>query len=615
MLTWFKYVLERWVLRGSIALVVLLVAVLCLLALGGGALAYFLPGSPFATYQEALWWATLRLSDPGYLSDDAGVEVRILSVALSVLGMGVTVGGIVAIVTQALMTGLRNLSQATTKVPFKDHVVLLGWTDRTPRLLRRLLARRKRGKIVILLEEVNQEAMKRVAREVPKTRQLERVVLRSGSVYRPWELDRAACRDAEAVLVPATTEAVSGDPQSGPRTLQTMIALRNLFAEEDDEDRPPTVAVELVDRSMAPVVASTLPGVRVLQSDRVVARVLRFCLQGENLVQFALDVATPHRGYRVESVHWPELAGLSLFEAERQLVEGKLMGHLRENDGGRRSLTVRGDYVLKPEDRLLVFGRGHVRVDPTAVHAASGGVELGPEVLWPAKRKILTLGWNETAPDLLAELSQEAADRYEMDVLSVLEPELRRKMTETQVHNDRVPVRHYVGSPFDPYTLGSVSLADYDRVLILADRTTDPESADVRSLAIALAVEQRRKELKSSCYVLAELLDEGNREVLKTLQAVVTPRLAADTLNAMAFSSGGKETMAVTFSKWAAYTTRVVRVPAAYLKAPQTLARSLREHRLALMHAFDPPARHGEARILIAEAVQATDNEKHGVGS
>ncbi|HSR41137.1 MAG TPA: hypothetical protein VLL48_03170 [Longimicrobiales bacterium] len=43
-------------------------------------------GSGFEAFGEAVWWATVRLTDPGYLGEDAGAVSRTLSTGLTVSG-------------------------------------------------------------------------------------------------------------------------------------------------------------------------------------------------------------------------------------------------------------------------------------------------------------------------------------------------------------------------------------------------------------------------------------------------------------------------------------------------------------------------------------------------
>ncbi len=52
--------------------------------------------------REAIWWAFLRLTDPGYLDDDEGTTRRLISVIVTVLGYVLFMGSLVAITSSGL---------------------------------------------------------------------------------------------------------------------------------------------------------------------------------------------------------------------------------------------------------------------------------------------------------------------------------------------------------------------------------------------------------------------------------------------------------------------------------------------------------------------------------
>ena len=77
--------LERLLLRGLLHRLLLAASVILTVALLGGLLMLVLdPG--FDELGESVWWAFLRLSDPGYLGDDEGLVGRTVSTVVTVLG-------------------------------------------------------------------------------------------------------------------------------------------------------------------------------------------------------------------------------------------------------------------------------------------------------------------------------------------------------------------------------------------------------------------------------------------------------------------------------------------------------------------------------------------------
>lgn len=594
---WIRYQLERWVLRGSLALVALMIVILATIAMVSALVAYSLPEQYFRSYPEALWWAVLRLSDTGYLSDDTGgLELRALSMMLSVFGMAVTVGGIVAIVTQFMNRGLRSLSSATTRVPFSGHVVILGFSDRTPRLLRNLLARGS-FRIVILVETVDEAVQRRVNRAVPRALDRERIVLRSGSARRAAELEHAACSRARAVIFPASPMAVAGDPEAGPRILQAMLALGKVL---QNVEAPPQVAVEIVERSLAPMVSSALPTARVLQSDRLVARVFRFSLQGSGLVDFALDVIDPERGYRVQEFVLPALAGKTLGEAELSVGGGRLMGVLRTNAKGARFLETAGDTKIEEASPLLVFTDGRFSVQSEFQRESTTGLSVAID---HQEWNVLVLGWNECASDLIAELNLEPAGRYAVDIVARVSVADREYEIQRMVARPRVKIRHFAHDPMDIDGDEEIELARYDRIVVLADRSVPPESADVRTLAVVLSLGERKSEMKTGSYVLVELLEEENTDVLGNIQAVVTAPLAADTLCSLAFSPDANDSLQMSLSHQLTFVTRLFEVPREVARNEFALAMALRERKLGYMHTFDDDG--VTCRVLACESVAA----------
>ena len=81
----FLFLLERQFVKGAHYQLLFVAAAIGLISIIGGILV--MPVSePSSTYNEAVWWAFLRLTDPGYLGDDEGVWRRFISTILTVLG-------------------------------------------------------------------------------------------------------------------------------------------------------------------------------------------------------------------------------------------------------------------------------------------------------------------------------------------------------------------------------------------------------------------------------------------------------------------------------------------------------------------------------------------------
>jgi hypothetical protein len=81
----FKFIIERFLLGGAHFHLLFIAALILLVSVGAGLLVFMYSGL-FSNLFDASWWAFLRLSDPGYLGDDQGVLLRIVSTIVTILG-------------------------------------------------------------------------------------------------------------------------------------------------------------------------------------------------------------------------------------------------------------------------------------------------------------------------------------------------------------------------------------------------------------------------------------------------------------------------------------------------------------------------------------------------
>lgn len=104
----FKFFLERQFVKGAHIQLLFVAGLIGLISIVGGILV--MPDIEFEnSLGDAIWWAFLRLSDPGYLGDDEGLWKRLISTTLTVLGYVVFLGSMVAIITSWMNRKIRNL--------------------------------------------------------------------------------------------------------------------------------------------------------------------------------------------------------------------------------------------------------------------------------------------------------------------------------------------------------------------------------------------------------------------------------------------------------------------------------------------------------------------------
>jgi len=208
-----RFTFERLLLRGLHYRLIFAAAIIAFVSLTAGLLVV-LADPKFEDAGPAIWWSFLRLSDPGYLGDDEGVVSVSISTVVTVLGYVLFLGLLVAILTQWMNALILRVESGTTRVAFKNHILILGWNHRTPSIVLELLETKGRVlrflkssgahklRIVILAEHVDAESREQLKSSLGARWDDRSVVLRSGSPLKLDGLERAAFHDAAAVILP-----------------------------------------------------------------------------------------------------------------------------------------------------------------------------------------------------------------------------------------------------------------------------------------------------------------------------------------------------------------------------------------------------------------------------
>jgi len=192
-----KFVVERQLVKGAGFQLLVVAAFIALISIAGG-LAVLAVGQKFDSVGAAVWWAFLRLTDPGYLGDDIGAWQRFVSTLLTVSGYVVFMGTLVAILTRWLIAKMEELERGLTPVTLKNHIVVLGWTRHTLPLLtellsasgrmRRFLEKHDAGRLnlVVLSEHASAEQVHELRIEPGIGRRARQIILRSGRWRLCW---------------------------------------------------------------------------------------------------------------------------------------------------------------------------------------------------------------------------------------------------------------------------------------------------------------------------------------------------------------------------------------------------------------------------------------------
>ncbi|SHK21469.1 Trk K+ transport system, NAD-binding component [Marinobacter antarcticus] len=545
-----KFIVERQLVKGAGFQLLVVGIFIGLISLVGGLLV--VPqGGDFDDPGSAVWWAFLRLTDPGYLGDDVGTWQRFVSTLLTISGYVVFMGTLVAILTRWLIAKMADLERGLTPVTLKKHVVVLGWTSQTLPLLSELLGSSGRMRrflekhdthrlnLVVLSEEASAEQVHELRNEPGIGRRARQIILRSGSAIQPEALHRVACLDAAAVIVPSAVYEAGSLITSD---VETVKALLSIAAQARQYQAPlPFVVAEIQDIRKLPVVERAYPGpIEVVAGNATISRLMVQNVLHPGLSEVYNELLTAGEDNEIYVRGGESMAGLSLGELASERPGVIILGLLRRREQGWDvQLAAPSATRIDAEDRVVMMARDYSETDadpkaPVLPEIGRGEAKRSVRAHKLEGRRILLLGWNRRVPSLMAEFSSYGPGQPVLDIVSVVpiserEHALNRYATGKLLED----YSHIEADYMVEDELRRINPASYDTIILLSsDRLASGEEADARTMVGYLQLEDILAAAPQRPQLIMELSDPDNRHLLYDHQSemLISPMILSHIL-------------------------------------------------------------------------------------
>lgn len=528
-----KFFVERQFVKGALFQLLVVGAIIALISITGGLLAF--PAGEGEDVGDAVWWAFLRLTDPGYLGDDEGTWLRFVSTLLTVSGYVVFMGTLVAILTRSLIARMTALERGLTPVAFRNHVVIVGWNSRTLPLIRELLSASgsmrqhllgqdsSRLKLVVLAEDMSAVQAEELRAEPGIGRKARQIVLRSGSPLQPDALHRAACLNAAAVIIPSGSHELNSLVSSDVETIKALMSL-DAQARTERVTRPFVVA-EIQDLRKLPIARRAYEGpLQVVPGDATIASLMAQNLIHPGLSEVYNELLTDQSGNEFYVRSGEHFAGDSLASIAMRCPRAVVCGLLhRERDGWRVQLNAPSDAVVAASDKVVFIAPEFRDTQPLK----ASGYRLNPverkalgekhkQTNRVTRKKVLILGWNNRLPALVHELGSYRQYRFELDIVSIVPPS-EREVSIARYHlgDVRAQCRHIETDFMQEGELYDIEPAQYDSIILTSsDRLGSGEEADARAIVGQSILEEHLKHVSTPPQLLLELSDPDNAILL-----------------------------------------------------------------------------------------------------
>ena len=525
-----KFFLERQLIKGAFFQLMVVGLLIGLISLIGGLLVLPLQGS-FASFGEALWWAFLRLTDPGYLGDDEGSWRRIVATLLTVSGYVVFMGTLVAIMTRWLISAMTNLERGLTPVSLKHHIAVLGWTNRTLPLIGKLLGTTERMRLflrrndasrlrlVALAEDVSAHKEHQLRSETGIGRRARQVILRSGDPLQSEALRRVACLDAAAVIIPGSTKASDSLLNADTETIKILLTIA---AQAKEQHKPlPYVVAALQDPRRERILHSAYGGdLELVAGDAALSRFMVQTLRHPGLAEVLQEMMILPDGNELYIRFQDEWAGETLASLARNRPHAITLGVLEKaGRGWTVSMNAPSEHRLGAGDGLILLARRFEDTNPArGTPLQSPLTRTTPEVSEPPKahRRVLILGWNHRVPALIRELDSYPGETAEVTIVSFWSLEDRQATIARYLPAlERVRCHHVRTDFLMEGEIAQLSPERYDTVMLLtSDRMGSNEEADARAMVGYLQLQDHLQHAGTRPQLLLELTDPHNEALL-----------------------------------------------------------------------------------------------------
>ncbi len=549
-----KFFVERQFVRGASFQLLVVAALIGIISLVGGLLVY-----PFDAnnldFGDAVWWAFLRLTDPGYLGDDVGTWRRIISTILTVSGYVVFLGALVAIMTRWLIARMNQLEKGLTPVAYKNHVVILGWNNRTLPLLRELLGSTKRMRrfllggsrnrlnLVVLAEEMS-AVQAQALRDEPGigASRAKNIVLRSGSPLETEALQRSACLNAAVVIVPSSGQEYNSLVSSDVETIKALLSL-------DAQARkigtvPPFVVAEIQDLRKLSIIQRAYSGpLQVVAGDATISSLMAQNILHPGLSEVYNELLTDQNGNEFFLRSGANFQGQSLASLSQLCPRAIICGVLSPQEGKWQSrLNAPSELIVQAQDKLLMIAEAYEDTEPSRIaghrrqeierHSLSR-LEL-KSFSGIQKRRLLILGWNHKVPALIHELASYRHYRFEVDIVSIVSIAEREKFI-TRYHENNAGVRcaHIESDYMFEGALSEINPGNYESILLLSsDLMASGEEADARAIVGYAILDEMLQKATNRPQILLELADPDNGALLthKDSETIISPMVLSHVL-------------------------------------------------------------------------------------
>jgi Trk K+ transport system NAD-binding subunit len=474
------------------------------------------------SFFEAFWASLMRTLDPGSMAGDEGWSFRILMLFVTLGGIFI-ISALIGVISNGLFTRLENLQRGRSFVVEENHTVILGWNEKVFTIVKELCIanQNKQDACIVIMGDMDKISMVESIYERLPSKCTTRIVCRNGSPIDQTSLNLLNLNSAKSIIV---LSSYIDDPDA--EVIKTCLAI---IRNPSRHNKLFHIVAELREAKNFPV-AKIIGGNEVewVLSENIISKLIAQTCNQPGLSTIFTDFMD-FSGDEVYFYNHPSLIGKTFGETLYLFEKNAVLGILKNNEPP--ILNPPMETIIEDEDKIFLLAEDDDQISLRDYKKEFINIESirNFNSISENPEKILIIGWNSRANQLLVELDHYIPKGSQIQILftnalvqnSDIIKELRLVNADVKIVN---------GITTDRNLLNVLGLSNFKHIILLSfsDRLSQ-QAADSKTLITLLHLRDIANKSDDCHYsILTEMLDVRNLELAEVTKAddfIVSDRL------------------------------------------------------------------------------------------
>ncbi len=481
-----------------------------------------------ASIATLVWDSFMQAVGAEAVGSDAGSWPFLFAMLALMIGGLFIASTLIGVLSSGIEGKLAELRRGRSFVAQSGHTVVLGWSAKTPSIVRELILanENRRGACVAVLANKDRTEMEEAIREARGGRGKTRVVCRTGDPIVLGDLDIVNPLHAKSVVIPSPE-----DDEPDAQVVKMILALSNHPRRGESVSNFHIVAEvnKASWKSVAHMVGD--PDVEVVLIHDIISRIIAQVALQKGLSVVVQELLT-FEGNEFYYASADALIGRTYGEALFAYPKASLVGIHSSNDV---DLNPPHDLVIDNTDRLIVLAEddSHIAHPEGSERLSAEAWGVDASLIAPAAeyqklaKHVLILGWSVRASRIISTLDGYLSPGSTI-VVATKKAGMQDRLAAQCGGFSNVTVSHREGDPQEREFLEGLEMGRFDHVIVLNRSAAEPQAADTHALVALLHLRDIADRDNLTFNIVSEMNDERNQALAEVTRAddfVVSDRL------------------------------------------------------------------------------------------